>query len=153
MAQPLFANQRETNLSSAVALVEEVLRELGHDPSAARQDAAHHTWRIRTGSAATRVSVFPTGELSHIRVEAVVITLDDKVDRPSLFAHLLFQNVTLCGVAFALHGERVVLVTERSTLDLDRSEVRELISRVTQTADDHDDRLIAAFGGVLGEHA
>src|SRR3569623_3098582 len=151
MAQPLFANQRETILSSTVALVEEVLRELGHDPGAARQESANHTWRSRTGSAVTRISLFPTGELSHIRVEAVVVTLDEKVDRPSLFAHLLVQNVSLCGEAFALHGERVVLVPERSTIDLDRSEVRELVVRVTTTADDHDVRLVAAFGGLLGE--
>ena len=32
MAQVLFANQRETNLASTVALVEESLTELGYQP-------------------------------------------------------------------------------------------------------------------------
>jgi hypothetical protein len=41
-------------------------------------------------------------------------------------------------------------VTERSTLDLDRSEVLELIKRITTYADDHDDILVARFGGKLG---
>ena len=52
--------------------------------------------------------------------------------------------------AFAVQGDQVLLVSERSTLDLDRSEVRELIKRVTTYADDHDDVLVARFGGTMG---
>ena len=44
----------------------------------------------------------------------------------------------------------MLLLAERSTLDLDRSEIRELIRRVTTHADAHDDVLVARFGGVLG---
>ena len=152
MAQPLFANQRETNLSSTVALVEEILRDLGHDPAASREQVppGQHAWRIRTGSALTTISLFPTTEFIHIRCEAVVMTLDDKVDRAALFAHVLGLNATMCGNAFALHGDRVVIVAERSTLDIDRSEVRELITRVTTNADKHDDQLVTRFGGRLG---
>ena len=83
MAQALFANQREANLQSTIALVEEVLTELG-------------------------------------------------------------------GAAFATDHDQVLLVAERSTLDLDRSEVRDLVLHVTTTADDHDDVLVARFGGKMG---
>ena len=44
----------------------------------------------------------------------------------------------------------MLLLGERSTLELDRSEVLELIRRVTTYADDHDDMLVARFGGTLG---
>jgi hypothetical protein len=44
----------------------------------------------------------------------------------------------------------VLLVAERSTLDLDRSEVIELIKRITTYADEHDDVLVARFGGRIG---
>lgn len=153
MTQALFANQRETNLTSTLALIEDVLRELGHDPAATRSDApgALHAWRIVKGSAVTQVTLVSRTEFTHLRVCAVVMTIDGKVDRPALHAHLLELNASLCGAAFATDGDRVLLLSERSTLDLDQSEVRELIRRVTTNADDHDDVLVARFGGTLGD--
>lgn len=153
MAQSLFANQRETNLASTVALVEEVLREQGHDPGASRVavPGAPHAWQVRTGSAVTRVTVFPTPDFTHLRVRSVVMTIDASVDRAALFHHLLERNAELWGAAFAVELDKVVLVAERSTLDLDRSEVADMIRRVTTYADDHDDTLVAKFGGRLGD--
>jgi len=153
MAQPLFANQRETNLASTIALVEEVLREQGHDPGASRTsvEGAPHAWQVRTGSAVTHVTVFPTPDFTHLRVRSVVMTIDAEVDRGALFQHLLERNCELWGAAFALERDRVVLVSERSTLDIDRSEVADMIRRVTTYADDHDDALVARFGGRRGE--
>jgi hypothetical protein len=152
MAQALFANQRETNLASTVALVEEVLAELGHDPAKTRvaDSQAVREWRIAKGSAIAQVALLDRTEFTHIRVSAVVITLDAKVDRAALFAQLLALNTNLCGAAFATEGDRVLIVSERSTLDLDRSEIRDLIVRVTTYADDHGDDLVARFGGKLG---
>jgi len=148
----LFANQRETNLSSTIALVEVVLEELGHPASRSRiQDAtALHAWQIPKGSALTRVVLLDRAEFTHIRVSAVVMTLDARVDRPALYAHLLELNATLSGAAFATSGDQVLVLSERSTLDLDKSEVVEIIRRVSTCADDHDDVLVARFGGALG---
>ncbi len=155
MTQALFANQRETNLNSTVALIEEVLGELGHDPQATRQTDtdALHAWRIVKGSAVTQVRLIHRTLFTHLRVCSVVMTLDDKVDRTALHAHLLGLNANLCGAAFATEGDRVLMLNERTTLDLDRSEVRETIRRVTTYADDHDDSLVATFGGRMGEGA
>ena len=89
-------------------------------------------------------------EFTHLRVCSIVMTLDGKVDRGALFSHLLDLNTGLCGAAFATDGDRVLLVGERSTLDLDRSEVLDLIRRITTYADEHDDVLVARFGGKLG---
>jgi hypothetical protein len=151
----LFANQRETNLASTIALVEEVLTELGHPPSASRlKDASSlHAWRIHKGSAVTRVTLVNRSEFTHLRVSAVVMTLDAKVERHTLFAHLLDLNASLCGAAFATDGDHVLLVSERSTLDLDRSEVLDAIKRIAGYADEHDDVLVARFGGTIGAGA
>jgi hypothetical protein len=148
----LFANQRETNLASTVALVEAVLGELGHPSPASKLEdrAALHAWQIPKGSSLTRVTLIHRSEFTHLRVCATVMTLDAKVDRTALFGHLLDLNTGLCGAAFATDGDRVLLVGERSTLDLDRSEVLDLIRRVTTYADEHDDVLVARFGGKLG---
>jgi hypothetical protein len=149
---PLFANQRETNLASTVALVEAALAELGHPAPGSRikDPTAMHAWQIPKGSAVTRVTILNRSEFTHIRVCAIVMTLDGKVDRPSLHAHLLELNSALCGAAFATDGDQVLLLGERSTLDLDRSEILDLIKRVTTYADDHDDVLVARFGGSMG---
>lgn len=143
---------RETNLASTLSLVEAALSELGHPANDSRIDerTALHAWQIRKGSSVSLVSLIHRPEFTHIRVSSVVMTLDGKVDRAALYAHLLELNATLCGAAFATEGDRVLLVTERSTLDLDRSEVLELIKRITTYADDHDDALVARFGGKLG---
>ena len=84
MTQGLFANQRETNLQSMVSLIEEVLGELGHDPgkSRATDKSAVHAWKIQKGSATTRVTLINRTEFTHLRVASMVVTLDNKVDRP-----------------------------------------------------------------------
>ncbi len=150
--QSLFANQRETNLASTISLVEAALAELGHPTPGSRIEdrSALHAWQIPQGSALTKVTLVNRAEFTHLRVCAIVMTLDGKVDRPALHAHLLELNAALCGAAFATAGDQVLLVSERSTLDLDRSEVLELFRRVTAYADDHDDVLVARFGGTLG---
>lgn len=152
MTSALFANQRETNLASTLVLVEQALGELGHPApeSRSKEGGALHAWRIPKGSSVTDVTLIHRTEFTHLRVCATVMTLDDTVDRQDLFAHLLDLNVSLCGVAFATAGDHVLLVAERSTLDLDRSEVLELIRRVTTYADEHDDVLVARFGGQRG---
>jgi len=148
----LFANQRETNLASTIVLVEAVLAELGHPSPGSRVDdrSALHAWQISKGSSISRITLIHRSEFTHIRVVATVMTLDDKVDRLALYSHLLDLNTSLCGAAFATDGEHVLLVGERSTLDLDRSEILDLIRRITTYSDEHDDVLVARFGGSLG---
>jgi len=146
----LFANQRETNLASTVALVENILVELGHQDSRIDDRGALHAWQITTGSSVARITLIHRSEFTHIRVLSTVMTLDDKVDRLSLFGHLLDLNTSLCGAAFATDGDHVLLVGERSTLDLDRSEILDLVRRITTYADEHDEVLVARFGGILG---
>lgn len=147
----LFANQRETTVASAVALVEQALVALGHTPAACRvADDAASAWRLARGSAAIRVTVIQRSAFPHLRVSAVVMTLDPRVERSALFAHLLELNAGLCGAAFATEGDHVLLVSERSTLDLDHSEVLDVIERVAAYADQHDDVLVARFGGRAG---
>lgn len=139
-------------MASTIALVESALEQLGYPPATSRitDDAALRSWQIPKGSALTRVSLLDRTEFTHIRVCAVVMTVDAKVDRPALHAHLLELNAGLSGAAFATAGDQVLLLSERSTLDLDRSEVLDVIKRVSTCADDHDDALVARFGGSIG---
>jgi hypothetical protein len=147
----LFENQRETNQLSAVELIEQALGELGHGSLTSRAAIPGATvgWRVARGSAVVEVTLIDRPDSTHLRVAADIMSLDDKVDRAALFQRLLGLNASaLVGYAFGLTGDHVVLVGQRSTRDLDLSEVKSLIGDVVVAADDFDDRLIAEFNGM-----
>ena len=152
----LFENGREANLTSTVAMVEDVLIELGHFLNECRveDDTAHGMWHVVKGSAAVRISLVERNDYWHLRVVSGVMTIDAGVDLEALYSHLLTLNATdMVGAAFGVRGKQVHLVAERSTLDLDRSEVLDLIKRVQDYADEYDDALVATFGGLMGGEA
>jgi site-specific recombinase len=149
----LFANQREISLTSTVQLIEQALRALGQDPDGCRLEPNHQdeaAWQFRHGSALTRIQLTGGGDAASLRVAAIVLTLTPEVDRLALFGHLLTLNRQLRGLALALDGDRVELAGERSSRDLDRSEVDDLLTRVSRRADELDDQLVARFGGHRG---
>jgi hypothetical protein len=149
----LFDNQREANLTSTEALIEDVLISLGHVVEKARiaLPGCRRAWRIVKGSALVEVSLLESGEAGWLRVSASVMTVDDQVDRLALWSKLLALNgERSSAAAFGLRGDTVVLVGQRDTLDLDRSEVQALIEIVSADADRFDDELVLAFGGRLG---
>jgi len=149
----LFRNERESNAVSCAAMIEDVLRDLGHDPTAARAIDSHEerAWSIRQGSATVTVGLSNRADYVYLRVVAPVLTVNPTVDTNRLFARLLQLNAReVTGAAFATAGDEVQIVSERSTIDLDRSEVRDVIARVSKYADDWDDRLVEEYGGTLG---
>ena len=150
----LFENGRQANIKSTIAMVEDVLLELGHFVNESRvpcQDNEEQAWEVTRGSALVRITLLYRDSEPHLRASSYVMTLDERVDKLGLFRHLLTLNrSTLSNAAFALDGFRVQLLSERTTMDLDRSEVLDLIRRVELYADEYDDRLVAKFGGLLG---
>lgn len=148
----LFENGREANRVSSIAMIEGVLEELGYDPAATRSnDPQQPTWGIGHGSASIVVSLVDRDEFVHLRVVAPVMTTDARVDVLKLYRRLLTLNAEeVHGAAFAAHRNEIHLIAERSTLDLDRSEVRDSIERVRAYADHYDDLLVDEFGGRVG---
>jgi hypothetical protein len=148
----LFSNQREVNTTALVAMIEDVLVELGHDLDACRDDrpGCLRAWRVEKGSAQVGISLVERDDFAHLRVHSTVVTLPVGCDRLGVFGHVLTLNSELSGCAFACQGDRILMVADRSTLDLDRSEVLHMVERVKSGADRHDDELAAAFGCLLG---
>ena len=149
----LFANEREANLESTVAMAEDVLIELGHFVNECRRirPGCANAWTIRKGSATISIDLVEYPDSYRVRVSAIIMTLDGKVDRAALFQRLLNLNAAcVTGAAFAVQDDEVLLLSERSTLDLDRGELRDLVSVVRAFADEFDDKLVAEFGGTLG---
>jgi hypothetical protein len=149
----LFENTRDTNLHSSEQMVEDVLLELGHFLNDARieQPGARRAWRVFKGSASVRITLIDRDDFVHLRVVAPIMTTDDSVDLAALYRRLLTMNADeIHGAAFAVAGPEVQLVAERSTIDLDRGEVLDLVRRIQSYADEYDDNLVANFGGRLG---
>ena len=155
MSKPgLFANQREANLESTTAMIEDVLVELGHVLEKARVQfpECERAWRINKGSATIEIALLTRGEAGWLQVSASVMTPGSKTDQAALWRKVLLLNAERPSTAaFALRGNTVVLIGQRSTLDLDRSEVVTLIETVSTDADVYDDELVREFGGRRGD--
>ena len=150
----LFSNKQESNLRSCIQMVEDVIKTLGHDPDESRIETHDDmpAWRVQKGSAFVTIVLQGDDKASEnlMLVSAELVRLDAKVDRLKLFQRLLELNVSsIKGAAFGLKGNDVVMVAERSTLDLDRSEVEEVLKKVEEYADHYDDALVAEFGGTI----
>lgn len=152
MAPKLFDNSWETTAQSAIGLIEQALTALGHEPDACELDepSAVKAWWFSEGSATITVALRRRPGAPHLRITTPVMTPATASDRAALHGELLARNLELCGMAFALDGDKVVLVSERSTVDLDRSEVLDLITGLARHADAVDDELVHRYGGRVG---
>jgi hypothetical protein len=149
----LFENERQANLESAIQMIEDVLIELGYFLNDCRVEipGSYRAWLLKKGSAEVAVTLTERSDYWHIRLAAVVLSITPEVNRTALYERVLRLNHSgVYGAAFAVRGSHITLVAERTTLDLDRSEVFELIQRVREYADEWDDRLVQEFGGIRG---
>ena len=135
------------------SLVEEHLKEEGLDPAVVRMKTAdgHPAWAFRQGSASVRIHVLGAdadSDVAYFQVVAPVIILPEE-NREPVFHRLLTLNADqLWSCAFAVRQDRVILTADRTTRDLDKSEVVEMIERVAAYADKFDDELVEQFGGM-----
>jgi hypothetical protein len=150
----LFGSKQQSNLRATVKMVEEVISELGLSASENRlqSETGNPAWGLLKGSAQVFVFVNPGSaqdEYNSLQVVAPVMQLPEAPNAvAALMRHLLELNAReLAGAAFGLKGSTVVLTVDRSTQDLDRSEVKEMIVRVGYYADTFDDALVSQFGG------
>ncbi len=143
----------ESEIERAAEMVESMIRKQGIDPETVRMSppGQGRAWSLMRGSAAVAVFLRPArdGEdAPRLRIVSPIIKVEEGV-RPELYKTLLELNASgLGGMAFGLHQDRVVVVAERRTRDLEPTEVSHLIERVGVVADHYDDQLIARYGGV-----
>jgi hypothetical protein len=146
----MLFNKQESNLRSCIRMVEDVIEELGHVPDAARLETGTElpAWRVQKGGAHVYIVFIGRDKTNFIRVAAPVLQLEGTVDRGPLFRRLLELNESqILGAAFALKGDGVVLTVERSTVDLDKSEVLDMVSHIEDYAEGYSARLVEEFGG------
>ena len=136
---------------STLGIVERAIASFGIDAEKARvqSDPTQTAYSLVRGSALTLVSVVRReGEVA-VRVVCPVMTLPEESVRPAFFQRLLELNAgaVVGSAAFALAGDRIVVVSERPALGLDADEAVHAIKRASAVADTFDDRLVREFGG------
>lgn len=150
----LFGSKQAANLKAMRETVEKVIAELGLDPRDNRLETQDGSfgWGLMRGSAQVFLFIKPGEEDEHfnaIQVVAPVMHLpESSVTQGTLFRRLLELNSQeLTSAAFAIKDDTVVVSTARSTEDLDRSEIKQMLLRVGYYADTYDDILVNQFGG------
>lgn len=148
----VFEEETQEDIKRAVRLVEETIQGLGIDPASVRMPApgGGQAWSLMRGSAA--IAIFlraprANEDTPYLRVISPIVKID-KSQELQLYRHLLELNASgLASVAFGIHEDRVVAVSERPTRDLDPSEVKFIVQIVGAVADHYDDELTRQFGG------
>lgn len=144
--------KQTAELDRVVTLVESHLKEEGLTPDDVKMKTAdgHPAWAFRQGSASVRIHLLAgdkESDFGYFQVVAPVIILPDD-GRDKIFERLLSLNADqLWSCAFAVRQDRVIITADRTTRDLDRSEVVEMIERVAAYADKFDDELVEQYGG------
>lgn len=132
-------------------MVEATLTKVGLDPKQALVKEVDNqvTYTLQRGSASVIVTVVHRVEQKavYLRVASPVMTPADGA-REGLYKRLLELNAAgLANAAFALLGDKIVVVSERPAEGLDEGEVEQIIRHLSAVADTYDDRLVKEFGG------
>jgi T3SS (YopN, CesT) and YbjN peptide-binding chaperone 1 len=150
----LFGKSQEGNLKSSLEMVTKVITELNLSPDENRleTDDGSHAWGLMRGSAQVFIFLKPGEDqdsFNTLQIVAPVMRLpESSKNQGILFQKLLELNAReITGAAFGLKDETVVITTDRSTEDLDRSEVKDMILRIGYFADHFDDELVTQYGG------
>jgi hypothetical protein len=143
---------RSQDFATTITMVESVIAELSLSPQENRLEVegGAPAWGLLKGSAQVFIFINPGGaedEGNHLQVVSPVVHLpEDPTMQLRLFRHVLKLNAqTLAGVAFGLKDDTIVLAIDRSTVDLDPSEVKEMVLKVGYYADLYDDTLAAEY--------
>ena len=135
--------------AATTALLEEVLRKLGLDPTTSRVRADGDTiaWGVWRGSAQVLLMATKGERGVWVRAIAPVVKLPPEDRRLALYARLLDLNAkAMRNAAFGVLNDNVVVVSERPEEGLDAREVEQMFKHVGAMADHYDDLLSREHG-------
>ena len=118
------------NLHKYYNTVEAAIAKIGLDPAKFRGEQLGE-WSLQRGEHAIWIDVWndEIEAVTYLQVVAPVMKIPDE-STASLFKELLQVNLQLCGVAFCVHGENVVLKSTRVAEGLDVEEAHAMIMLV-----------------------
>ena len=113
-------------------IVEQAIQKIGLDPTKFRGDQAGE-WTLHRGEYSIWIDVWydEKEQVAYLQVVAPVMEIPGESETV-LFRDLLQINLQLCGVAFAVHGDKIVLKGTRVAEGLDVEEARAMILLVSK---------------------
>jgi len=120
------------NLKKYYSTVEQAIIKIGLDPTKFRGEREGE-WTLHRGEYTIWVDVWndPVEKVAYLQVVAPVIEIPEE-SQAVLFRDLLQINLQLCGIAFSVHGEKVVLKGTRVAEGLDVEEARAMIMLISK---------------------
>ena len=112
--------------------VEQAIVKIGLDPVKFRGEQEGE-WTLHRGEYTIWIDVWndPMEDVAYLQVVAPVIEIPEE-SQAVLFRELLQINLQLCGVAFSVHGEKVVLKGTRVAEGLDMEEAYAMIMLISK---------------------
>ncbi|MBU1239623.1 YbjN domain-containing protein [Myxococcota bacterium] len=147
-------NKTGLSFEECVEMVEEIIKQdLELDPLQNRIGNMGHDiamWGLTRGSATVYTVLNKVPTTNYIQVFSPIIKITGE-GSAALYLKLLQLNSSpeLCNAAFAVKDTNVVLKSDRTTQDLSRAELLEMIMRIGKLADKYDDKLLEEFGGEM----
>ena len=119
-------------LSTYYSTVEDAIQKIGLDPSKFR-GALEGEWTLHRGEYSIWIDVWedPLEQVTYMQVVAPVMNIPIESQKV-LFVELLELNLQLCGIAFAVHSEKVVLKGTRVADGLDVQEAYAMIMLISK---------------------
>ena len=147
-----MGDKADRSLVKAKKIVIGVIKDLGVDPAENTVDAVEggFAWQLARGSADVMISLVPgVGEADgRIRVVSPIVKMKQGVPWDLAVRLLELNGTELPGVSFGvISRDVIVLLNERSLLQLDKEEVQEMFGLIGYYADKYDDLLVKDFGG------
>ncbi len=144
-----LSEQQKAEMDRVAGLVEQYLEAEGLDLGKVRLESGsgYPAWAFTQGSALVQVHLRPgrTQEVVYFQAVAPVVTLPEE-NREAFFRHLLELNADeLWSCAFAVRQDTVIVTADRTTVDMDLSEIVEMVESVAAYADRFDDELAEEF--------
>jgi len=120
------------NLHKYYRTVEDAIAKIGLDPSVFRGDKEGE-WTLQRGEFSIWIDVWndPVEKVTYLQVVSPVMSIPEEY-QITLFRELLQINLQLCGIAFCVHGENIVLKGTRVAEGLDVEEAYAMIMLVSK---------------------
>lgn len=120
------------NLKKYYSTVEQAITKIGLDPTKFRGEQEGE-WTLHRGEYTIWIDVWndPVEKVAYLQVVAPVMEIPEE-SQTVLFRDLLQINLQLCGIAFSVHGEKVVLKGTRVAEGLDVEEAHAMIMLISK---------------------
>ena len=136
-------------LKECVAMIEEVLKTVGLNPSEQRMRNQNSPgWFVQRGSAVIYIFLIQNKKTLSVRFVSPILFLPEDLITP-FYRRCLEINMELMNCALGATNDQIALVSERPLHNLDVDQMVYLLHTISAVADDIDDKLSKEFKAAM----